>query len=173
MGDKYFDLERDELLEMLSFLEEDIENVRRVAKFIEEKDIDAEFLFHRTSESAKDSAEKTDLDLDQIVKTLVFKTENDFVAVLCPGDSRVSEQSLEDLTGSKVRMAKPSEVENHTGYIVGGVSPFDLDIDVFMDSSIPEKDLVRPAAGSRVVGVELEPEELVRSLNPSIEDICG
>ncbi|MBC5792815.1 MAG: hypothetical protein H8Z69_02125 [Nanohaloarchaea archaeon] len=172
MGDKYFDLDRDELLEMLDFLEEDVENVRRVAKFIEEKDIDAEFLFHGKSESAKDSAEKTDLDLDQIVKTLVFKTGNDFVAVLCPGDSRVSEQSLEDLTGSKVRMAKPSEVENHTGYIVGGVSPFDLDIDVFMDISIPEKDLVRPAAGSRVVGVELEPEELVRALNPSIEDIC-
>lgn len=171
MGEKYFDLGKSELMEMLNFLEEDIENVRRVAKYIEEKDIDAEFRFHGVSKSAEESARKTDLELDQIVKTLIFKSENGFVAVLCPGDKRVSEEKMEDYLDSEVRMAKPQEVKEQTGYIVGGVPPFDLQIPVLIDKSIQEKEIVNPAAGSKAVGVTLKPEELEKSTDKNFETL--
>lgn len=164
MGDQYFLQKPQELEQFIDFIGEDLENVKRVIDFCESNDLDVEFKVHSKTETARESAEKTDIELGQVVKTLVFKAGDDFVAVLCPGDNRVSEDKLEDLTGESVRMAKPSEVEEHTGYIVGGVSPFDLDVDVFMEESLTERDKIKPAAGSRVVGVTLDPEDLKNAI---------
>jgi Cys-tRNA(Pro) deacylase len=160
MGDQYFEQQSEELRQFLDFIGEDLENVKRVIDFCDKEDLDVDFKIHSKSETAKESAQKLDVELDQIVKTLVFKAGDDFVAALCPGDSRVSEQKLEEITGEEVRMAKPSEVKKATGYVVGGVSPFDLDIPVYMEESLTHHKEVKPAAGSRVVGVTLEPEEL-------------
>jgi len=160
MGDQYFQQQPEELNQFLDFIAEDLENIRRVINFCEEKDLEVEFKVHSKSETAKESAEKTDIELDQIVKTLVFKAGESFVAVLCPGNKRVSEHKLEEITGEKVRMANPDEVKENTGYVVGGVSPFDLDIPVYMEENLLEKEEVKPAAGSRVVGVTLDSLEL-------------
>lgn len=165
MGEQYFEQQPEDLKQFLDFIGEDIDNVRRVIEFCEENDLDADFRVHSKTETAKESAQKTDVELDQIVKTLVFKTGDDFVAVLCPGDCRVSEQKLENLTESEVRMANPSEVTDETGYYIGGVSPFDLNIQIFMEESLIENDKVKPAAGSRVVGVTLDPKELKKVVN--------
>lgn len=156
----YFEQTPGQLEQFLDFMEADIENVQRVINTVEENNIDAEFIVHAKSETVEESAENTGVDKQKIVKTLIFIAGNRPVAVLCPGDSRVDEDRLEQLTGETVRMARPSEVKQATGYIVGGVSPFDLDIPVYMEESILEHDTVKPAAGSRVVGVEIDPEKL-------------
>lgn len=154
----------EELEQWLDFIEEDIENVRRVIDFCRKKDLDVEFKVHAKSETAEESAENVGVDMEQIVKTLVFKAGDEYVAALCPGSARVSEDKLEDLTGNKVRMANPDEVEKHTGYVVGGVSPFDLDIRTLIEESLLTREKVKPASGSRVVGVEVDPEELKNSI---------
>lgn len=164
MGNQYFQQEPQELDQFLDFIVEDAENVRRVISCCKENDLDVEFMVHSKSETAEESAKNTDVELGQIVKTLVFRAGEDFIAVLCPGNKRVSEQRLEDLTGEEVRMANPSEVKQQTGYVVGGVSPFDLDIEVYMEESLLEEEEVKPAAGSRVVGVTLSPEKLKESI---------
>ncbi len=158
--DKFFSQSPEQLDGFLDFIDEDLENVRRVVRFCRQETLDVEFRVHAKSETARESAEKLDVDLQQIVKTLVFITGGDPVAVLCPGDSRVDEQKLRSLTGGEVRMARPREVEDATGYVVGGVSPFDLNIPVYMEESILEHEKVKPAAGSRVVGALLDPEDL-------------
>jgi len=160
MGHQYFRQQSEDLKQFIDFIGEDLENVRRVIEFCESKDLDVEFKVHSKTETAKESAQKTDIELGQVVKTLVFKAGDDFVAVLCPGDRRVSEEKLEEATGEEVRMANPSEVKDKTGYVVGGVSPFDLKIPVYMEESLTEYEEVKPAAGSRVVGAEIDPEEL-------------
>ena len=147
----------EEMEEFADFMEDDIENVQRViGELIDE---DFEFMVHAKSETVEESAENTDMDEENIIKTLVFIGERP-VAVLCPGDTSVSEEKLEKILDSEVRMARPEEVKDETGYIVGGVSPFDLDIKVLMEESILEKEKVKPAAGSRVVGVTIDPEAL-------------
>lgn len=160
MGTQYFEQQPEDLKQFLEFIGEDLENVKRVIDFCESRDLDVKFKVHSKTETAKESAQKTDIDLGQVVKTLVFKSGDGFVAVLCPGDSRVSEEKLEEVTEEEVRMANPSEVKESTGYIVGGVSPFDLDIPVYMEESLLEHDRIKPAAGSRVVGATLGSEEL-------------
>jgi Cys-tRNA(Pro) deacylase len=161
----------EELETFLDLIEEDLENIRRVIGFCKEKDLDVEFMVHAKSETVDESAENVGISEDKIVKTLVFKAGEEFIAVLCPGNQRVSEEKLEEITGEDIRMANPSEVEENTGYIVGGVSPFDLDIPVFMEKSILENEEVKPASGSRVIGVSVDPEELKETIDARTFDI--
>lgn len=156
-----------ELVQILDFLEDDIENVRRAIK--EVKDLDVKFEIHAKAETVDESVQHSPVEKNQIIKTLVFKASEDFIAVMCPGDRRVDEDKLEDLVGES-RMAKPSEVEDETGYIVGGVSPFDLDIPVYASEKIPEGE-VRPAGGSRVIGVKIDREELFEVVRPEVVDL--
>lgn len=161
---KSFLQSNENLKEFLNLFEEDLENIRRVRKFCKKKDLDVEFEVHPKAETCEESAEHSDIEISQIVKTLVFKTGNDFVAILAPGNARVDTDKLRKITGeANVRMANPKEVQEQTGYVIGGVSPFDLDIPVYMEQSLLNHDLVRPAAGSRILGVEIKPEELKAS----------
>lgn len=166
----YFEQSPEELEQFLDFMESDIENVRRVIKTCEEEGLDADFVVHAKSETVKESAENTGVSEEKIVKTLVFIGDEP-IAVLCPGHTSVSESKLEDILGTDVRMANPDEVEDATGYIVGGVSPFDLDIKVLMEESILREETVKPAAGSRVVGVTVDPEALKDINDAEVVDI--
>lgn len=170
---KAFEQSKSEISEFLDFMEEDLENVRRVVEYCERKDIDANFIIHGKAETVDQSSDVKDIEKSRIVKTLVFRCGEEFIGVLCPGDRRVSEERLREITGEdNVRMADPEEVKEATGYIVGGVSPFDLDIDVFMEESILEKDKVNPAAGSRVVGAEVDPEKIRREENVEVCELA-
>ncbi|MFB6208771.1 MAG: aminoacyl-tRNA deacylase [Candidatus Nanohaloarchaea archaeon] len=168
-----FEQSREQLEEFLGFMEEDIENVRRVIEFCDREDIDADFIIHGKAETVEQSSEVKDIEESRIVKTLVFRCGEEFVAVLCPGDERVDEEKLEEVTGKEVRMANPEEVEEATGYVIGGVSPFDLDIQVLMEEKLLERDRVNPAAGSRVVGAEVDPEELIKRLKAEKVEVVG
>lgn len=159
-----------EMDEMSDFLEEDIENIQRVIDFCRENSLEVEFEVHAKAETCEESVQHSPVEMDQIVKTLVFIADEP-VAVLCPGNKRASEDKLEDIVGSNVRMANPDEVEESTGYVIGGVSPFDLGIPVYMDESILEHDTVRPAAGSRVVGANVDPENLSQVIDAEVCDL--
>ncbi|MFB6144949.1 MAG: aminoacyl-tRNA deacylase [Candidatus Nanohaloarchaea archaeon] len=169
--DRYFNQDTSEIELFLDFMDQDLENVRRAVNDIEVNDIEAEFIVHAKAETVDESAENTGVEKDEIVKTLVFNA-GEPVAVLCPGDKRVSEKKLSDITGEKVSMASPSEVRDSTGYYVGGVSPFDLDIPVYMEESILDSERAKPAAGSRVVGVTLDPEDLKELTDAEVVEVA-
>jgi len=167
MTHKSFTQTPEETGELLNFLEQDIENVRKVIEQI--KGLDVEFEIHAKAETVDESVQHSPVDKNQIIKTLIFKASDSFVAVMCSGDKRVDENKLEKLVG-EVRMAKPSEVKEETGYIVGGVSPFDLDMPVYASDEIPEGE-VRPAGGSRVIGVKIHRDELFNLIEPEVVDV--
>ena len=164
---KSFTQSKDRLEEFLSLVEEDRENVKRAMDDLE--GLKVEFEVHPKAESVDESVKHSPVNKNQIIKTLVFKASDGFIAVMCPGDKRVNEEKLEDMVG-KVRMATPEEVNEETGYIIGGVSPFDLDIPVYAADSIPEGE-VRPAAGSRVIGVKIKRERLFEAVDAEITDL--
>jgi len=169
---KSFKQNSDEIEYFIEFIEEDLENIKRVKDFLDKKNIEAEFEIHPKAETVKESSSYSPIKKEQIIKTLIFKTENHLVGVLCPGNSRVDENKLEKLTNSSIDMAEPKEIAEKTNYIVGGVSPFDLDIPLFIDSSLLEHDEVRPAAGSRVVGVCIHPQQLKEAINATEAEIA-
>lgn len=161
----------EEMDELAKFMKEDIENIHRVIEFCKENDLDVEFEVHAKAETCKESVQHSSIEMEQIVKTLVFKAGESFVAVLAPGDKRVSEEKLKESTGKEIDMAEPSEVKNATGYVIGGVSPFDLNIPVYMDESLLKHETVRPAAGSRLLGVNISPEALRNVVDAESQNI--
>lgn len=167
MTHKSFTQTPEQLEELLNFMEKDMENVRKVIK--ELKDLNVDFEVHAKAETVNESVQHSPIDKDQIIKTLVFKAEDGFIAVMCPGDRRVNEDKLEEEVG-KIRMAKPGEVKKSTGYVVGGVSPFNLEIPVYASEKIPEGE-VRPAGGSRVIGVKINRDDLFKLVEPEILDV--
>ncbi|MFB6204300.1 MAG: YbaK/EbsC family protein [Candidatus Nanohaloarchaea archaeon] len=169
---KAFDQTLEEMETFTQFLEEDLENIQRVVEYARKNGLDLDFEIHAKAETVEESVQHSNIDKSQIVKTLVFMGEEP-VAVLCAGDKRVSEEKLERLLEEEVELASPSEVEEATGYVVGGVSPFDLDIPVYIEESVMENDMVRPAAGSRLVGAKLSPEKLKEVTDGETADIAG
>ena len=165
-----FTLEKEGLEDFTDFIEEDVSNVRRAMQRFEEEGFDSEFIVHAKAETVEESAENTGIEEKEIVKTLVFIGEGP-VAVLAPGHRTVSEEKLEAILGEQVRLADPEEVREASGYRVGGVSPFDLDIPVFMEEGLMQRDRVKPAAGSRVVGVSVRPEDLKEMTGAELVDV--
>lgn len=170
---KSFKQDPKEIDTFLNFLEEDLDNIRRVKEYLNEKDIDFEFEIHPKAETVDESVEYSPVNKEQIIKTLLFMIDDKPIGILCPGNKRVNETKIKELKGKEPRMANPSEVKKHTGYIIGGVSPFDLEIELYIDKSLLNHEEVRPAAGSRLVGVCLDPEDLKNIIGAKVADIAA
>src|SRR6188508_2017177 len=86
------------------------------------------------------SAEHLGVDEHLVVKTLIFETEaKQPLCVLMHGDREVSAKNLARVIGAKtVAPCSPEIADKHSGYQVGGTSPFGLrrPMPIYMERSI-------------------------------------
>jgi Cys-tRNA(Pro) deacylase len=103
-----------------------------------------------------------------VIKTLVFQTSDGRpLLVLMHGDREVSGKSLARLLGLKsVSPCSPADAQRHTGYSVGGISPFGTRtvLPVNAERTLFELERLFINGGARGVLVELEPAALSRAL---------
>ncbi len=116
------------------------------------------------------AARELGVDENTVIKTLVME-ENDGkpLIVLMNGDRMVSTKSLARIIGVKsVSPCDPHVAEKHTGYRVGGTSPFGTKhlLRIFMEEGIATLPKILINAGSRGLLAEMEPAELIRTLQP-------
>ena len=122
------------------------EPVKRVQKFI--KKFNPNFnviVLDTTARTAKDAANSLKCEVGAIVKSLLFKVENDFLICLIAGDRRCSLNKLKKILQKKdVSMANAEEVKMNTGFSIGGVAPVahitNLDILVLKNTARTAKD---------------------------------
>lgn len=124
----------------------------------------------------RDSAEALGVDEHQVVKTLIFETDDGSpLCVLMHGDREVSAKGLARLLRAKsTAPCSPPVAERHSGYLVGGTSPFGLRraMPVYMQHSILELPLVYINGGARGFLVAIKPEEARRVLVPTLVDVA-
>lgn len=99
----------------------------------------------------------------RIAKTLSFKLDEErTLLVVAAGDARIDNPKFKAAFGVKAKMLSAEEVQARTGYLPGGVCPFDVDdqVRVCLDESLKRFETVYPAAGSASSAVKLSPEEL-------------
>jgi len=112
------------------------------------------------------SAEKLGVDEHAVVKTLVMEDEERKpLVVLMHGDRDVSTKNLARQIGKKrVEPCKPEVAERHSGYQVGGTSPFGLrkPMPVFVEKTVLELARIFINGGRRGFLVGIDPKELVR-----------
>jgi Cys-tRNA(Pro) deacylase len=108
-----------------------------------------------------ESARQLGVDEHQVVKTLVMEDEHAKpLIVLMHGDRTVSTKNLARQIGVKrVEPCKPEVANRHSGYLIGGTSPFGTrkQMPVYVESSILELDKIWLNGGRRGFLVSIEP----------------
>ena len=114
------------------------------------------------------SARELGVDEHAVVKTLVMERDDgEPLVVLMHGDREVSTKALARRLGCKsVQICRPEVASRHSGYLVGGTSPFGTRkaMPVYVERTILELPRIWVNGGSRGFLVALDPRELVRVL---------
>ena len=122
------------------------------------------------------SAQELGVDEHLVIKTLVMEDDQGVpLIILMHGDRQVSTKSLARLLGVKtVTPCDPRIAEKHTGYRVGGTSPFGTrkKLRIFMEEEIASLPRLLINAGSRGLLAEMAPSELVRVLKPLVVKVA-
>lgn len=107
-----------------------------------------------------------------VIKTLVMEDENhEPLIVLMHGDCEVSTKNLARQIGKKtVTPCLPDVAQRHTGYMVGGTSPFGMrkKLPVYLEKSIADLPRIYINGGARGLLVSLETADLLRVLTPTL-----
>jgi Cys-tRNA(Pro) deacylase len=115
------------------------------------------------------SARELGVDEHHVVKTLVMQDEAAKpLIVLMHGDCKVSTKNLARGIGCKsVEPCKPDVAQRHSGYMVGGTSPFGTKkaLPVYVEESILALETIYINGGRRGYLVGIKPQELVKLLS--------
>jgi Cys-tRNA(Pro) deacylase len=111
-----------------------------------------------------------------VVKTLVMQTEaGDPLIVLMHGDRKVATKELARVAGVKrIFPCRPEEAQRHSGYMVGGTSPFGTrkDLPVYLERSVLALPRIYINGGRRGYLLGMAPAELERVLSPVLVDVA-
>ena len=122
------------------------------------------------------SSRELNVDEHAVVKTLVMEDENAKpLIVLMHGDRKVSTKELARQAGcKKIESCKPEVAQKHTGYLVGGTSPFGTKkkLPVFIEKSILDLPLIYINGGRRGYLVGIHPHDLIRTLGPTVVTVA-
>lgn len=106
-----------------------------------------------------------------VIKTLIMEDDQrEPLVVLMHGDLQVSTRNLARALGLRsVQPCQPQVAQRHSGYQVGGTSPFGLrrDMPIYAEQTIQALPELYINAGRRGLLVCLSPAELARVLNPT------
>ena len=153
----------------------DKEPVRRVEKSLKEFDPKQSVIILETSaRTAVEAASSLGCEVGAIVKSLLFKTENDFTLCLIAGDKKASLNKIKKILNIKdASMASADDVKNITGYTIGGVAPVGHlnKINIFIDNSLERFTSLFAAAGHPNCVFKINFTDLQKITNGSIKEI--
>ena len=101
------------------------ESVQRVVKVLSNFDDSLKVeVLNSSARTAEDAAISLKCEVGAIVKSLLLRTDNNFILCLVAGDKRCSLNKVKRILNMKdVSMADADQVKGQTGFSIGGVSP--------------------------------------------------
>lgn len=103
---------------------------------------------------------------EKVLKCLIFRADDRFIAAICTGRKYVSKEALRELTGAlEIKLATADEVLKVTGHTKGGVPAvqvFSMDklAAVYVDEEVMTRDAVYGSAGDEFAGMRIAPASL-------------
>jgi Cys-tRNA(Pro) deacylase len=111
-----------------------------------------------------------------VVKTLIFEDDaKKPLCILMHGNREVSAKNLARQIGVKsIAPCAPDVADRHSGYQVGGTSPFGMRraMPVYCEKTVTGLPRIYINGGARGFLVGLDPRELVRVLKPTLVDVA-
>jgi Cys-tRNA(Pro) deacylase len=118
------------------------------------------------------SSRELEVDEHAVVKTLIMEDEaKQPLVVLMHGDRQVSTKELARILGVKtISPCTPDTAQKHTGYLVGGTSPFGTrrQMPVCLEETILDLPRVYVNGGKRGYLVGIDPRDVAKLLNPTL-----
>jgi Cys-tRNA(Pro) deacylase len=133
---------------------------------------------YRYEERGGTSVSSRELGIDEhaVVKTLVMEDDaGSPLVVLMHGDREVSTKALARQLGRReIHICRPEVANRHSGYLVGGTSPFGTrkPMPVFMERTILELPRIYVNGGSRGFLVGVAPKDIAGLLSPTLVDVA-
>ena len=151
------------------------ESVKRVVKVLNNFDnsLKVEAL-NSSARTAIDAASSLNCAVGAIVKSLLLRTEGNFILCLVAGDKRCSLNKVKKILNMKdVSMADAEQVKNQTGFSIGGVSPVAHlnKIKILIDTSFSRYESVYAAAGHPNSIFKISYKQLIKLTEGIEEDI--
>ena len=151
------------------------ESVQRVVKVLSNFDdtLKVEVL-NSSARTAKDAAISLKCEVGAIVKSLLLRTEDNFILCLVSGDKRCSLNKVKKILNIKdVSMADAEQVKSQTGFSIGGVSPIaHLNKNkILIDVSLSRYEHVYAAAGHPNTIFKISYKQLIKLTKGTEEDI--
>lgn len=128
--------------------------------------------FYKYEEKGGTAVSSRELGVEEhiIVKTLIMETETKTpIIVLMHGDKQVSTKNLARFMNVKtVSPCDPDVANKHSGFVVGGTSPFGTKkkMPVYIQKTIFDLEKIYINGGKRGFLVSLNPQDLKRVLKP-------
>ncbi|MFQ8431658.1 YbaK/EbsC family protein [Amaricoccus sp. W119] len=127
--------------------------------------------------TAADAARACGCEIDQIVKSIVFRVadEERHVLFLTAGGNRVDPEAAAALVGAPLGKADAAGVRAHTGFAIGGVSPIGhlRPIETWLDPRLLDFATVWAAAGTPRHVFSIDPRTLVAALAPGVAEFTA
>src|SRR3954454_11291104 len=111
------------------------------------------------------AAEALGCEVGAIANSLLFDADGSPVLILTSGSHRVTTRAPpERLAGAAPKRASPDFVREHTGQVIGGVSPIahPAPVPTWIDAQLQQYDVVWPAAGHPAAVFSTTYDELAR-----------
>jgi prolyl-tRNA editing enzyme YbaK/EbsC (Cys-tRNA(Pro) deacylase) len=119
-----------------------------------------------STRSAVEAARAVGCQVEQIAKSLVFKTRVSArpVLVIASGSNRVNEERIGELLGETITKADADYVRQRTGFVIGGIPPVGHyeTLVTFVDEDLLRYEMIWAAAGTPNAVFQLTPSDLVR-----------
>tara|TARA_B100000212_G_scaffold321020_1_gene279271 strand:+ start:307 stop:786 length:480 start_codon:yes stop_codon:yes gene_type:complete len=151
------------------------EPVQRVEKKLKDFDTKQEVIvLDSSARTAIEAASSLGCEVGAIVKSLLFKTEQNYTLCLVAGDKKASLNKIKKILKIKnVSMAVADDVKNVTGFTIGGVSPIGHlnRVKVLIDSSLKRFDYLFAAAGHPNCVFKISFKDLSIITKGSIEEL--
>ncbi len=120
------------------------------------------------------SARELGVDEHHVIKTLVMEDDGKKpLLVLMHGDRTVSTKNLARILGvKKIAPCAPASANRHSGYLVGGTSPFGCatQMPIYVERTVLELDRIYINGGKRGFLVEIDPAVLTEKLQATAVD---
>lgn len=139
-----------------------------------EMNLDPEFLdFDFSVHSVEDAARGAGVQVSDMNKNLVLLDDaNELAIAVLSGSDRLDLEKVGSLLGSRVRMAKASEVLKLIGFEAGAVPVVDFKGTLVVDTNVAQKPYMFSSAGTSRSLAKISTRKLLEAARPLVADIA-
>ncbi len=153
-------------------------NLKQIERFLKDKKIAYEVIDLGGEVFTVDEVKKSGVKEGDIVKTLVIRVDDDFVALAVRGQDRLDFRKVRKHFGPSTslrvncELAKPEEVEKAVGVPVGAVCPILIGLPLYIDKEVMELAHINMGSGDLKFGLEMEFADFLKAIEEfQVEDL--